>query len=61
MLIQCPMCKGRKKVEGMGYMMHDCPKCNATGWVEGGVVEEAEIVEKGKLTSEERSAKMKAA
>jgi hypothetical protein len=33
-LMKCPHCNGKKKRNGMGFILIDCPNCNATGYVD---------------------------
>lgn len=33
-LVGCPICKGAKKINGLGCIPQDCIKCNAVGWIE---------------------------
>lgn len=33
MLVKCNICKGQKKIVGLGYIDRDCPTCDGTGAV----------------------------
>ena len=32
--IHCSICRGRKKILGLGSMMKECPSCKGAGWIE---------------------------
>lgn len=40
MLIRCDVCKGRKKVFGMGGMQKDCGACDGAGTIDEDVASE---------------------
>lgn len=44
-VIQCPGCKGQKKVIKLGMMSGDCETCNGVGWIKKPVEETKVIVE----------------
>jgi len=33
-LVGCPICKGKKKLLGLGNIPTDCHQCNGIGWIE---------------------------
>jgi phage FluMu protein Com len=33
MLVRCTLCRGNKKVNGMGYIEQECPRCEGDGFV----------------------------
>ena len=33
-LVGCPICKGKKKLLGLGNIPIDCHQCNGIGWIE---------------------------
>lgn len=32
-LVRCPVCRGRKKIIGLGLLEKDCDHCVGIGWI----------------------------
>jgi hypothetical protein len=44
--IICPVCNGKKYIEGMGYMKRNCHECAAVGFIEETNHEQPVIIRK---------------
>ncbi len=45
MLINCPRCKGQKKISQLGFMQTQCDVCKGAGYLKEKEMEVGEVVE----------------
>jgi hypothetical protein len=55
MLVRCTLCRGNKKINGMGYMEQECPRCEGDGFmsVQEAVVKADDVPVKRKRRTKE--------